>query len=79
MLEAHIIGIMIIRREKLTPEKIWQQQIRNRIQQNNDYHIWKEWYELVWKLPTEDELLRRLDERDHMGLPFEYMKVYGNE
>lgn len=65
---------------KLTPDKIWQSGLLERInkqrENNSRYYLWKEWYELIWRLPTDEELLRRLDEIDYNGLPPEFMKVY---
>lgn len=57
-------------------DREWQSQIRIRLNREADYKIWKEWLELVWRLPTTDELKIREDEVDYDCLPFEYCKVY---
>ena len=62
----------------MTTDEIWQEQIKSRLDKEISYRVWKEWLELVWKLPTEEEIIRRVEEVDYDGLPFEYMKVYGN-
>ena len=59
-------------------DRIWQEQIKSRLDKEISYRVWKEWLELVWRLPTEEEIIRRVEEVDYDGLPFEYMKVYGN-
>jgi hypothetical protein len=58
----------------MNPEKLWQLELKRRIIKNEPvkYEVWKEWYELVWKLPTEIELVNRIEESVD-GLPIEYL------
>lgn len=42
-------------------EREWRRQIQRRIGCESAYRLWKEWFELVWKLPTEDELEERIE------------------
>lgn len=60
----------------MTADEEWQSQIKMRLNRESDYKIWKEWLELVWRLPTEEEMVIRVEDLDYDGLPFEYMKVY---
>ena len=58
-------------------DRKWRELLQLEIDKEHNYLVWKEWLELVWKLPTTEEVKIRADQVDYDGLPFEYLKVYG--
>ena len=58
-------------------DRKWREVLQSEIDKEHNYLVWKEWLELVWKLPTTEEVKIRADQVDYDGLPFEYLKVYG--